>query len=557
MEEENEVVEVDAKELDQVRDILRTLAVAIKTFAIYPKDNPIYQKFANELYDKFNAFFASTDELVIDVEQHALFYRGNDVFRSDERNANIALLLFVDGIRQISFYKGISFEEITDFIDILGAASRSETNDDDDIVTLLWEKNIKNMGYTTVEDTVDDSLAVEESLLSEGVEQRNSEEIGVGGTFHSEPSGMTVPTESGREALTDDELCIIRGEFSGLEEKSLLSSTVDLFADLLSDENNTQMFPEIVQGLGRIIEIRMKNKDVKGTIKILTYLRKISAVYHEPKQLVMITEVLAKAGSPGNLRMLFGDSASGEDIRQYLLLLGKDSIPIMIQILGELQEMKHRKLLCEILAELGKEHADAFSEALNDERWYLVRNIAMILGMTREPAAINYLEKIMGHPNLKVRREALRALEGIDSEETKDLFLIALKDEDLMIRIRALKALRRFKDPALFKILKENVSVEELKKKTFEEKQGVLETLAILGGEAAFPLLADLFKRRGLLEKEEITEIRVCAAYGLGLINTPEAVSLIEKETGSRRDILREACVKALKELRVNANIRK
>jgi HEAT repeat protein len=255
--------------------------------------------------------------------------------------------------------------------------------------------------------------------------------------------------------------------------------------------------------------------------------------------------------------MLFGDSASGEDIRQYLLLLGKDSIPIMIQILGELQEMKHRKLLCEILAELGKEHADAFSEALNDERWYLVRNIAMVLGMTREPAAINYLEKIMGHPNLKVRREALRALEGIDSEETKDLFLIALKDEDLMIRIRALKALRRFKDPALFKILKENVSVEELKKKTFEEKQGVLETLAILGGEAAFPLLADLFKRRGLLEKEEITEIRACAAYGLGLINTPEAVSLLEKETGSRRDILREACVKALKELRVNANIRK
>src|SRR4030042_2148525 len=176
MEEENEIAEVDAKDLDHVRDILRTLAVTIKTFAIYPKDNPIYQKFANELFDKFNAFFATTDELLIEVEQYALLYRGNDVFHSDERNANIALLLFVDGIRQITFYKGISSEEITDFINILGMASRSETNDDDDIVTLLWEKNIKNMGYTAVEDTVDDDLVVEESFLRNDLDQEITRE---------------------------------------------------------------------------------------------------------------------------------------------------------------------------------------------------------------------------------------------------------------------------------------------------------------------------------------------------------------------------------------------
>jgi len=557
MEEENETAEVDAKEIERVKDVFKTLSVAIKTFAIYPKDNPIYQKFANELFDKFKVFFGSAEELAIDVEQYALFYRGNEVLRSEERNDNLALLLFVDGIRQLNFYKGITFGEVTDFIDILGIATRSETNDDDDIVTLLWEKNVKNMGYTTVEDTVDDSLAVEESLLSEELDNINVEEITLGGTISSGLSGMPSAIEVGETPLGEEEVNRIKVEFSGLEEKTLLSSAIDLFIDLLTDENNTEAFPDIILSLGKIIDVRMKNKDIKGTIAIVTYLRKFSDVYHDPEQLALITSTINKAGSIENLRILFSGPAESGDIRDYLLLLGKDSVPVMIQILGELQEMKQRKFLCEILAEIGREHLDAFSEGLNDERWYLVRNVAMILGMTKESAAVQYLEKIMGHANMKVRREVIKALEGIKSEDTKDLFLIAIKDDDLTIRIRALKALRRFKDPILYKMVKGNASVEELKKKTFEEKRGLLEAIAAIGGQEAFPLLADLFKKKGLLEKEEITEIRACAAYGLGLINTPEALSLIEKEKGSRKDILREACIKALRESQASGNIRK
>jgi hypothetical protein len=557
MEEDNETVEVDAKELERVRDIFKTLSVAIKTFAIYPKDNPIYQKFANELFEKCNIFFESADKLAIDVEQYALFYRGNEVFRSEERNDNLALLLFVDGIRQINFYKEISSSELTDFIDILGIASRSETNDDDDIVTLLWEKNVKNMGYTEVEDTVDDSLAVEESLLSQELDKVNIEGIGVGGTFSSGPSDMPVAGPMGETPLGEEEITIIKGEFASLEETTLLSSAIALFVDLISNETNSEAFPDIILSLGKIIDIRMKYGDIKGTIEIVTYLRKISGVYHDPKQLAMILNTINIAGSLDNLRLLFIRQAESGDIRRYLLLIGKESIPLMIQLLGELQEMKQRKLLCEILAEIGGESIEAFSEGLNDERWYLVRNIAMIIGMTKAPAAVKYLERIMGHANMKVRREVIKALEGITSEETKDLFLIAIKDDDLTIRTRALKALRRFKDPVLFKMLKGNTSVEELKKKPFEEKRGLLETLAVIGGDEAFPLLADLFKKRGLLEKEDITEIRACAAYGLGIINTPEALSLIEKEKGSRKDILREACVKALKESQAIGNIRK
>src|SRR4030042_5006147 len=548
---DDEVIElkVTEKDLALIKDILRTVTKTVKAFNVYPKDNPIYQKFVTELFEKFSTFFESNDELAIDVEQHCLLYKENDVYQSEERADNIALLLFADGIRQINFYKGITFDEITDFIDILKFVQKSKTNDDDDIVTLLWEKNIKNMGYTAAEDTVDDDLAVEESLLQEGLEMKDFTETTVSSKSYSESAIETVYPEFKIEPLTQDELETIKDELSGIEEKSLLSSAADLFFELLKYEKDMEAFPEIMHNIGKILDIRIQKKDIHGALEILEGLKNISTVYDTSEQSEIINTVVSKAGNLENLRILFRASPDTAEIRQYLLYLGKHLIPNMIQMLGELEDRKQRRLLCEILAEMGKQDIDVFSVTMNDNQWYLVRNIVMIFGMTKDPAALKYLEQGLRHPELRVRREAVKAIVGIQSEETKKLFLMALKDDDLTVRITALKALKRFKDPALFQVLKEKVSREELKKKSFEEKKEIIETIAVLGGENAFPLVSNLLKKKGWIEKAEITEIRASAAYGLGLIGIPQALSLLEKETGSRKSILREACLKALREL--------
>lgn len=553
--EEELKTEASEKDLELARDIIRTITKAVKTFNVYPKDNPIYQKFAAELFEKFNSFFEANEDLSIDIGPYSLLYKGNEVFYSEERTDNIALLLFADGIRHLNFFKGLTFDEIIDFIDILRLAPKSDA-DDDDIVTLLWEKNIKNMGYSAVEDTVDDSLAVEKKLFQEDVAEIDAEGASASGTGHA---GLLKRASGGVEAepLTNEELLLIKAEFSELEENPLLSSAVGLYFELLSNVKEAEVFPEIMQNLWKIIDIRMKGKDIKGALEILNKIKTISALYHDPGQKDVINSVFRKAGNLENLRILFSEISEEGDISTYLFLLGEDSVPDMIEMLGELQERKQRRFLCEILAEIGRRNINVFSEAITDERWFLARNIAMILGMIKEPAAVQYLEKLSTHPNSKVRREAVRALDAIHSDDTKKLFLAALTDDDLGVRMTSLRALRRFKDIALFNILKESASREELKKKIFEEKREVLETLAVLGGERAFPLLADLFKKKGLIEKEDITEIRAAAAYGLGIIKTPEAISLIEKETGSRKDILREACMKALKESQRVGNVRK
>jgi HEAT repeat protein len=348
------------------------------------------------------------------------------------------------------------------------------------------------------------------------------------------------------EQLNENEFAALKKELSDIDEKALLSSAVGLFFGLLSDEHDTDAFPEIVQNIGRIMDLRMQGKDIRGAIQILEGLKGFLAVYNTPAQKEMLELVISRAGGIENLRVLFSVSQDIVEIRQYLLLLGTQSLTQMIQLLSELNDRKQRRLLCEILAEIGNQDIDTLAEALNDEKWYLVRNIVMILGMTKDPGSVKYLEKVSKHMDVRVRRETIRALEGISNGETKDLFIAALEDSDATVRIAALRALRRLKAPGLFEVLSRNISRDELRKKPFDEKKELLETIVVLGGEEAFPLLSELFKKKGLIEKDEITEIRASAAYGLGLLKSKEAILMLEKETNSKKSLLRGACIKAL-----------
>jgi hypothetical protein len=549
--------EASEKELDAVKDIFRTLTKTQKTFTVYPKDNPIYQKFAAELFDKLTLFFESSDELSLDVQQYSLLFKGSEVFRSEERTDNMALLLFADGIRQISFRKGLSMDEITDFIDILRFAPKSQTSDDDDIVTLLWEKNIRNMGYAAVEDTVDDNFVIEESLLQEeAVAEGTTEEATDIGTDHEEVvEGQAEIKPAG--AMTGLEIEPLKDEFARLNEKSLLTAAVGLFFDLLNYEEAADAYNELVNNLSRILAMSMQKGDLQTPIRIMKGLKHVSSIYAAPDQVALIDSVLEKAATVSNLTLLFQAASGPEDIRQYLYLLGKSALAPSMHILGELLDRKQRRLLCEILAEVGGQEIGILAEGLDDPRWYVVRNIVMILGMTKNPAIVTHIAKAMKHGELRVRKEALRAIETFKTDETKKILLAAVRDEDQSVRINALMSVRRFGDPAFFHDLKGYASFEELRKRPFEEKKELLRTLALTGGAESFPLLADLFKKKGLMEKDDVTEVRIAAAYGLGLTGMPEAVDLLEKESASRKRALRDACINALRESQKSGIARK
>ena len=71
---------------------------------------------------------------------------------------------------------------------------------------------------------------------------------------------------------------------------------------------------------------------------------------------------------------------------------------------------------------------------LRDDRWYVVRNMAELLGQLGLESAIPQLAKTLEHPEARVRRSAAGALAKIGTQPTVDLLRRALKDSDLETR---------------------------------------------------------------------------------------------------------------------------
>ena len=92
-----------------------------------------------------------------------------------------------------------------------------------------------------------------------------------------------------------------------------------------------------------------------------------------------------------------------ESLSEYLRQLPWAAIDPLLVSLGELEEYQARRAVCTVLAELGKDQIDLIARGLDDERWYVVRNVVMVMGEIGSSWFINYLKRKIRHSDYRVR----------------------------------------------------------------------------------------------------------------------------------------------------------
>ncbi|MEK6657488.1 MAG: hypothetical protein AABY58_08615, partial [Nitrospirota bacterium] len=110
---------VPPPELQKAKDVIGALTKAIKTSKLYPESNPIYQKFIEELSEKFNSYMEEHGNLKLRLTQFKLIYKDTEIYDNPDKLENIALKLFTDGVREITFHEGMEDIEILNFLDVL------------------------------------------------------------------------------------------------------------------------------------------------------------------------------------------------------------------------------------------------------------------------------------------------------------------------------------------------------------------------------------------------------------------------------------------------------
>jgi hypothetical protein len=549
------------------KDVVMVLVKTIKATRMYLPNNPIYQKFYDELLEKLRAFFDEEEMLSFLVNRFDLTFMGQQVYQNPDKEDNLALMFFKDGIREFCFHKGITPEEAHGFIDIL----KTDVKDmelDNDLVTLLWEQDFGCITYTVTDEATDEEADEEEALLSFEEEPDALKELddlqrsasrpavtqGAGLMPGSVDGAGRQAGYSGDTASYTEDYESIRGSFAAPDDLSLLTELTDIFYEILVTEKENELFDMVADSLTRALEIFVKRGDLALAIILVMKVQELAERPDIAERGEKLQQFLEKARSRELIVMVGefidqGGPEAMESAGSYLMQLDLRALKNMVGLLETLENRKARKALADIIAAICAGNGKPLTEFLGHRFWFVARNIAMILCKVADPDTLPALGAAIRNPEPRVRREVIQALGALKTDRADGFLSESISDPDRNNRALAARILTDRSPQKAFDRLLTLVSDKKFDNREFEEKRELLEFLGRAGKEKAVPFLTEKFGKKGFFGGKESERNRVCAAYGLAAAGGDEAAALLKDGANSKSRALQTACADALKRM--------
>ena len=553
-------------ELGWARDLTNHFVKTVSAYQSQPVDYSALATLQEQLMDKFRFFLEKVDHATWDIAEYEIYYKDEVVYENTEAKSSLASRLYRQGLEQIRFEKGLQEWEVVDFMD---AIARADTLNplEDDLITLLWEGDFQHIHYVAGKYHLEEppgefpknaedfrrAVNVEPMPSYQRIEMIREHGLDPGFPHQQlEGDGLKIPMDQLR--VEPMELEAIRERADIETQPEFCFHAIGVLFDVMSLEAETKGFESIISFLDRVIESLLGRGAFTHASQILRRIY-IFLNSHDLQewQSNLIKKVIIEAGESRRIETIGNVLKTNEfsDIRgalDYFLLLQRNSIPHLCELLGNLSGSKPRRIICDALSKVGKNGIELMTPFLKDNRWYLVRNIVYILGRIGRKEAVQYIGKALRHEDMRVRREALQALGLIGGSEAMQYMVDALDDPDIKIRGIATLNLGRMGEEALPPIMKKMGS-KEFFKKDLAEIKSYFKAIGMIRSDHPIPLLYSLLERRKWFGRAKADEIRGCAIDTLIRIGTEEAREVLEMGTKSSDESLREACGRALMQL--------
>ena len=550
--------------VDRVKDLLHTLVKAQRDYKTYPRNNPILLKRRDELVGKFGAVLSERPEVALKVDPDSLFFEDQPVFNNPDRRESMAFSLYRNGIREIRFASGITPHEIDGLIESLNLEF-AEQESDDDLITVLWTRDLPHLRYDAVDDVdprldwVRDPAGVLHDYIVKQREMPGDEKFRNVLQLHGGQPAQDLRGDVGAVMLSPEEMNTVRTLLTEDASRDLALQVIEILMEVLRSGPEASQARNLLRILERVVDLSIEQRNFNRaatTLRALTdlerdlpqlatTLRGTIAVFTDMKSIKRLIEVVIRPVDEWN------PPIDELDLFRYLTLLTKVAAVPLAEGLAVVEDRKIRKVLCEALAELVKNDVNLLASLSRDQRWFVARNIAYVLGLTKNPEALKILRSLGGHAHEKVRSEALRA-GAMLGQGAKDMVHRALGDPDRSVRMLALDLIGPFADestpPMLLGALQDEATFE---KKDGAEKKALALACARVAKEFALAPLSVVLTKRRLVGPGAKDEARIAAAAGIAAIGTPNAVEYLKACAASGDEGLAQISAQTLREAKL------
>jgi len=576
-------------ELASVKRVLTLLDKTAKSRRTYGAANPVAQKFFQELFEGLTAHLATYSKLAFLIQRSELYFNGEIVYRSeqDSSNESVAFKLYADGIRELAFLESLSAEDLSFLLDSLWG-SLDSGEEDEDIVTRLWSKNLSTITLVTAEEVAKASTAGEAfALPTAGVMEAPETSLrdlldreqalykkgagtgfeGGGGSEAGEgesPTGKGTGGGTGRQGgrfqsghvgyeVSDKELAELAKEIEAESVRDNTTYLLDMLTAILASEKSPVILTKLLDLWGNVLDsLSAQGKwivldSVLGLLHVTAEVRPDLGDDHK-KQLAALLDNL---GRPERIKMIETylnklPDATTEGLPAVLLSMTPAAVSALCTLLANLETPAHQAIVAEALETLAKDQPEHVLRGLSDRRPRYVKNLLAILLKWNNPRFVDAVEKLVRYPDIQVRKEVVRAI-GIFRPNGNGMKLIAfLNDTEESIRFAALKLLMTGQYKAPYSAWSPLVSADTFMDRALSEKRAMFQAMRTTSSDEAIPFFERLITERSWTNRKKKEEIAALAAETLGKLPTPAALATLERGQKKGAAAVRQACTAAL-----------
>ncbi len=217
--------------------------------------------------------------------------------------------------------------------------------------------------------------------------------------------------------------------------------TLDTFRGLLAVEERDDRFRRLMRVLtGKISASIRRGRYRRAEL----WLR--AAVDHPTypvERAAEVADAIAQAGASDVLDALVARQAEDDEsgpAKRLLSILAPGHIDELVDMMAAEEDRARRRAFLDVLGREAARDPRRLIERLDDQRWFVVRNLAVVLGRSGNTTCVPALRRLLSHDDHRVRVEVLRSLSSLDTGNV-DYFAEALADTHETVRQSAIAML--------------------------------------------------------------------------------------------------------------------
>jgi len=550
-------------------------ARTLKTCRLYDASNPTVVKFRDELAVSARRLVEEHGSLTFRFESADVTLEGHSLHPARSRDDNLAYPFHRDGVRGLTLNPEVDAAEVNAVVDAVLAVT-GQNLDDGDLVTLLWESNLRHIEIDYIP---------AEGDVGEGPTPANEEP---GEALIPWPAASTEPAPAGTppepvagEATTAEETPALVKTEERSEDWQLGHGTVEVEASFVeldalapgeverfrAEYVREHAVPSVTAALAIAAACRRANADEGDRTEIGRFVPRVlrsalgqgawadaraslrelrDETLAEWSEQTVLQELMQPVTVQRTVEKLDAQDENG--IADFLGLaedLGDPGVDWLTLVLSESQQRITRLALAQAVATRCKDNPERLAPWLTDARWYVVRNIVHILGWIGGPQIVGLLSGALKHSDARVREQVVVALANVELKLARPLLVRAIDGADTRLFCQVLHQLSGARDPATSRFVFAFLQQERFAVRPAEERRAIYAALASVGGdEIIAELQAELLRTNWFDKQIEIHRHNV--ARCLARIGTPRALAALQHGAQSKRAPVRLAAESAL-----------